>query len=166
MTLAVAFFQPLPEGYCFTSDTPLTLTHTGPLLPHPHSPPPLRLHPQPLKAYCQSPYGEIPVSPKDRYLKFARFHANLEAELDFASMSITVCKGAKTLLRRLSRSVGVDICKMVTFTVARDRNQIQKIFVTVTENRGHAVLQQGGGCNFLPLDFNTPFTSCFTKIRI
>jgi hypothetical protein len=23
---------------------------------------PLRFHPQPLKAYCQSPYGEIPVS--------------------------------------------------------------------------------------------------------
>jgi hypothetical protein len=39
--------------------------------PHPHlSPlpllslsPPLPLHPQPLKAYCQSPYGKIPVPP-------------------------------------------------------------------------------------------------------
>ncbi len=50
MTLAVDFY-PLPEGYCFTSDTPLTLT----------APPP-PLHPQPLKAYCQSPYGGIPVS--------------------------------------------------------------------------------------------------------
>jgi hypothetical protein len=39
MTLAVDFY-PLAEGYCFTSDTPLTLTHTCPLLPHPHSPPP------------------------------------------------------------------------------------------------------------------------------
>ncbi len=48
MTLAVDF-QPLPEGYCFTSDTPLT--HTCPL-------------PQPLKAYCQSPYCEIAVSRK------------------------------------------------------------------------------------------------------
>jgi hypothetical protein len=49
MTLAVNFW-PLPEGYCFTSDTPLTLTA------------PFPFHPQPLKAYCQSPYGDIPVS--------------------------------------------------------------------------------------------------------
>ncbi len=34
MTLAVDF-QPLPEGYCFTSGTPLTLAHTCPLHPHP-----------------------------------------------------------------------------------------------------------------------------------
>jgi hypothetical protein len=51
MTLAVDF-EPLPEGYCFTSDTLLTLTLTAPF----------PLHPQPLKAYCQSPYGEISVS--------------------------------------------------------------------------------------------------------
>jgi hypothetical protein len=50
MTLAVDFY-PLPEGYCFTLDTPLTLTLTVPPSP---------LHPQPLKTYCQNPYGEIP----------------------------------------------------------------------------------------------------------